>query len=84
MVFFVLTRKGYDELFAQFGRTPSPLWIAAGVLSDEELEALREANVSNFSFSLSPTDSAGIDDAIRTIAQHHPGHKIWVEREGDV
>ena len=81
MVFFVLTRWGYDELVSLLGRTPSPLWVNAGVLSQEEIKLMSDAGieVSEFSHSIASDDICKVTEAIDTIKQHHPTHSIWVE-----
>ena len=86
LVFLALTRAGLDELRNQFGRLPSPLWVSDGVLSQAELGELRAngADVTNFSYSIGSGDTAAIEDALGVIAEHHPGQRIWVERQSDV
>ena len=86
MVFLVVTRAGYDELLRICNHFPSPLWVACEVLSESELGALHAsgANVSVFDRTINPKDSAAIEDALYTIAQHHPNQRVWVERASDV
>lgn len=81
MVFFVLTRSGYDDLYQRFGSAPSPLWVNAGVLSLAELEKIRAdgSDITNFTHTINPLDTEAIRDAIHTIQEHHPGHQVWVE-----
>ena len=82
MVFFVVTRQGYDELRRLCVEVPTPLWAAKDALSEGEIESLRAAgaNVSIFSDAMSPDDSDLIEGSLWTIAEHHPGERIWVER----
>ena len=86
MVYFVLTRAGYDELIAQRGSTPSPLWINDGVLSASELLELREAGVevTNFTRFIDPQNVNEIEEAIFTVQDHHSGQRIWVEYAPDL
>jgi hypothetical protein len=81
MIYFVLTREGYEELVSRMGRAPSPLWVNYGVLSEAELAQLRDAgsNVTNFTSRVSPNVVSEIQDALSTIQEHHPKHRIWVE-----
>jgi hypothetical protein len=81
MVFFILTRDGFDELRRSFGRTPSPVWINNDVLSLDEIEALRKdgIEVTNFVRNIDPFDDSAIADAMSTIQDHHPGQHLFVE-----
>jgi hypothetical protein len=85
MIFFVLTRSGYDELVKLFGKTPSPLWVNAGVLSQVEIKLLYEEDVeiSAFTHPINSDDINKVTEAIDTIKQHHPNHRIWVENPTD-
>jgi hypothetical protein len=83
MVVLALTRGGYDELRERTGAVPSPLWVGCGVLTEPELAQLRSSGieVTKFNHPISPDDTSAIEGAIETIAQHHPGQTIWVERK---
>ena len=83
MTHFVLSRSGYDDLVNAFGRTPSPLWVNYGVLSETELSELRSQgiDVSDFTSLISRSNSAEFEDALNTIREHHPGSPVWVEHE---
>jgi hypothetical protein len=82
MVFFALTRAGLDEITRQLGRAPSPLWVNEGVMTDAELAELRDkgADVTNFNCRIAPDDTDAIEFALSTVAEHHVGERIWVER----
>ena len=86
MVYFVLTRAGYDELNAQRGATPSPLWVNDGVLSASELLELRKAGVkvTNFTRVIDPHNVTEIQEAIFTVQDHHSGQRVWVEYAPDL
>lgn len=81
MTHFVLTRKGYDQLNADFDPFPFTIWVNDGVLSDDELAELRAKGVSvtNFTRAIDPSDPLDVAGAIDTIQQHHPNQSIWVE-----
>jgi hypothetical protein len=81
MVHFALTRKSYDDLVAQLGQAPSPLWVNNGVLSATEIKQLHEAGVdiSNFTIGVNPLDPSDVAQAVDTIKEHHPGETVWVE-----
>lgn len=57
-------------------------WINCNVLSQEEIQDLRTngVEITNFSYVIPPDDTGAIESAISTIAEHHPGKSIWVER----
>lgn len=79
MVFFVISRSGFES-YSKLGKPKPPLWVSAGVLSALELEALRAADVevSEFTYTLESDDRAGIEGAVETIREHHPGQTVWV------
>lgn len=86
MVFFALTRSGYEELVRQSGHAPSPIWVNAGVLSDAELAQLRSSGVevTNFTRLVDAADSEAIREAVQTIQEHHSGQSVWVEYAHDL
>jgi hypothetical protein len=81
MVFLALTRSGYEELCPQLTRAPSPLWVSAGVLSEQEIAALRSegVEVTNFSHVIDTTDRDAVEAAIASLREHHPSERLWVE-----
>ena len=85
MVFLVLTRSAYDELCIALGKVPSPIWLAEGVLGQAEIDDLRGSGVvvTNFDYSVNPDNAEGVEDMFSTVALHHPGQAIWVEKRGD-
>lgn len=80
MVFFAMTRSGY-EAYRSLGASPGPLWVSAEVLSNEELATLRQAgvDVSDFNYKIALHETGVIAGAIETIKEHHPGEAVWVE-----
>jgi hypothetical protein len=81
MVFFILTRGGFDELRNSFARVPSSVWINKDVLSMNEIETLRKdrIDVMNFVRYIDPFNESAIADAMSTVQDHHPGERVWVE-----
>ena len=79
MVFFAISRSAYES-YVNNGITSLPLWVCDGLLSERELKELRAkgGNVSNFDYFLERGDFAGIQDAVETIREHHPGKTVWV------
>ena len=86
MVYFVLTRAGYDELNAQQGSILSLLWVNDGVLSASELLALRKAGVkvTNFTRVIDPHNVSEIQEAVLTVQEHQSGQRVWVEYAPDL
>jgi phosphatidate phosphatase APP1 len=84
MIFVVFTRAGLDELKTNFGRIPSPLWANADVLSEAEMKQLRNSGteVTRFAGYVDPDALSEIEDAVRTVKEHHATERIWVEHGG--
>jgi hypothetical protein len=81
MVFFTLTRKGYDELVAALGSAPKLLWATQDVFTPAEIKQLHESGVkiSNFTYTVDPTNAGQKSEVIDMIKLHHPGHGLWIE-----
>jgi len=81
MIFFALTRKGYESLVEYLGEAPSMLWVNCGVLSPAERAELRSKgkDVTDFTRPICRTKASEYEDALHTIQEHHPGHSLWVE-----
>lgn len=75
MVFYVRTRRGWDELVAFVGKAPSPVWVERDVLTEKEIEELRAngVNITNF------TGEASNEPDTTIVEMHHPNELIWVE-----
>ena len=86
MVFFVVTSEGYKELCSTLIEPPSALWVCEGVLTEAETGILRSsgASITVFNRAIGSKDTGAIEEALYMIGQHHPGERIWVERELDV
>ena len=84
MVYFALTRVGFDDLVASIGRIPTPLWVNIGVLSEAEVVEFRASGIelTTFTSDLGRAELSEFEDALDTIRQHHPGHSIWHEYRG--
>ena len=82
MVFFALTRTGYEEFVRLLGVNQNfALWVNKDVLNDVELAHVRAASLSvtNFMRNIDIADRASVDDALDTIREHHSHESIWVE-----
>jgi hypothetical protein len=82
VVFFVISRKGFEDYLAIKDKLTAPLWISAGVISQSELEFLRYSgtDVTDFNYAIGLNENEVIDDVIETIKEHHPDEVIWVQR----
>lgn len=81
MVIFAITREGFLQLEPLVKSGTYILWIGDGVLSQEEIQDLRDRGieVTNFSYPISPESREEIDDALQTISEHHPNTRVWME-----
>lgn len=82
MVIFITTRNGYEEIKPLIFSQQYPVWVGDGVLSQEELDAIRMSGVelTHFSYSINPENSDQVEAALNTISDHHPGQRVWLER----
>jgi hypothetical protein len=81
MVIFAVTRKGYLELEPIIKSALYPVWVGGDVLNEQELDSLRSSNIdlTNFSYTIAPCDDRALDEALITIAEHHPNERVWLE-----
>lgn len=79
-VVLALSREGLDGLRASRG-TPRRLWVGAGLLRFDEMQALRADGVDlvDLAAPLAPGDLPAITRAVDTIRDAHPGLPVWVE-----
>jgi hypothetical protein len=86
MAYLILTRPGYEEVVHQLQRVPSPVWVNKGVLSPEELAAIRAEGtaITDFTRFITPSSASAIEDAVATMREHHPSECIWVEYAPDL
>jgi uncharacterized protein YbaA (DUF1428 family) len=80
MAFLALSRQGVDA-YEALGCPAGALWLAAGVLSADELAALRlrHGSITDFNYPIDPNDQKVVSGAVETIKEHHPGEPVWVE-----
>ena len=76
MVFMLLTRSGFDEVFPRLVKESDALWVNAGVLSESEVTKLREAGWNLTKWTNPSTDST---TEIDTVQLHHPDQVVWME-----
>lgn len=84
MVFFILTRLGYENLSAFLKDRSFPIWLNHGILTDTELTELRDTGLeaSCFSYFIEPSDQKAIQNAVDMMQLHHPNQTIWLESIG--
>ena len=81
MIILIVTRNGFDELKLVIETGKYSVWIAEGVVSEVEKDALREKNIdfSYFNYSIDPKNKKDIECALQTISEHHPNERVWLE-----
>lgn len=81
MVILIATRKGYEELKPIIFSGLYPVWLGAGVLSQEEINSIRTLGIdlTDFNYTINIQDFGEIKGAVETIREHHPSHRVWVE-----
>jgi hypothetical protein len=79
MIFLALTRSGLDEAIELCECVDGVIWCGSDAISDNEFRDLSGLTVTRFTFPLEGADADTIADVLATIADHHPGEKIWIE-----
>lgn len=79
MVFLAFTRQGLDELISLNSAPAISVWCGSNVLTEAEYAGLSGMNISRFVYSLGSPADVDFPSALETIADHHPGEKIWLE-----
>ncbi|HEV2296237.1 MAG TPA: hypothetical protein VGR35_20500 [Tepidisphaeraceae bacterium] len=76
MVFMILTRSGFDELFPRLLKDRDAVWVNAGVLSEAEVVDLREAGWDLTKWTNPLSDLA---KEVDTVQLHHSDQIVWTE-----
>ncbi|GAB7127270.1 hypothetical protein JCM19000A_17770 [Silvimonas sp. JCM 19000] len=79
MVFLAITPEGLQDVLRLVAVSPGPVWCGADAISEEDFEALTISNVTRFDYSLADGEWNSLESALSTIAEHHPGERVWVE-----
>lgn len=81
MVIFISSKSAYEEMSELIYSGLYPVWLASGILSDEEIESVRskDINLSVFFYDVDTSNSVDLECALTTIKEHHPGENIWVQ-----
>jgi hypothetical protein len=58
------------------------VWIGSDAMTHEEhfRRASGGLNISRFAYPLSGASPDVVEDAVATIAEHHPGETVWLQR----
>jgi hypothetical protein len=78
MAFLALTRNGIDA-FVLEGKGGEALWVAGGILNENEMRQMRTSGTNLTVFSHSIRTKVQIEDALQTMQQHHPDEGLRVE-----
>lgn len=76
MIFLAITPHGLKDALRQAEGTDAPVWCGAEAISEEDFDAFTGSGLTRFAHKL---DRCDVQDALRTIAEHHPGEIVWVE-----
>lgn len=79
MIFLALTRCGLNEAIELCECVDGVIWCGSDAISEHEFRGLTELTVTRFTYPLEGADAETLADVLATIAEHHPGKKIWVE-----
>lgn len=76
MVFMILTRSGFDEIFPRLFKDHDAIWVNASVLFEDEIAQLREAgwNLTQWTNPLKD-----LTQEIDTVQLHHLDQIVWTE-----
>jgi len=79
VIFLATTHEGLLEAVTLAGPTHSPVWCGAGLADATDVDAMRRHGraLTVFAYALDSADA--IEDALATIAEHHPGERVWIE-----
>ncbi|MCG5502101.1 hypothetical protein [Ectothiorhodospira lacustris] len=81
MVIFLATREGYKELEPIIRSGKYPVWVGAGVLTEDEMDEIRALGIylTNFLYAIDLGNSEVVEEALESIALHHPKERVWLE-----
>ena len=82
MVFLVLEPEAVAEVIAVARQTGAAVWIGSDAMAHDEHRRIvgEGVNLTQFTYPLSRTGDAVVEDALSTVVEHHPGETIWVQR----
>lgn len=80
MVFLAISKEGLAEALRLTGSGGGAVWCGSNAISEEEDLARADGNLSRFVYPIDGSDADAVADALRTIKEHHPSERIWVEK----
>lgn len=86
MVIFILTKEGFNEMEPFVKTGEHPIWLNGGVLCQAEIDLLisEDIEVSYFNYVVDIGDEEALAEAIFSVAEHHPGERIWSESKPQI
>lgn len=79
MVFLAISPEGLQRALQLASEANLPIWCGTDAISEPDYAKLAGRNVSRFVYPLRGASAQALQDAIDTIAEHHPGEPVWVE-----
>lgn len=85
MVFLVLTPSGLLEAMT-LANGRHAVWCCPSAVTDADFQSRRFPNLTRFEHVLAGATRGGLQlaQALDTIAQHHPGERVWTESSNEV
>ena len=81
MVFLALGPEAAVEAISVARQIGAAVWIGSDAMTHEEhfRIAAEGVNLTRFTYALAGADDAVVQEALATVAEHHPGENIWVQ-----
>lgn len=76
MIYLAITSNGLAQALRVAGNDDA-VWCGADAISETAWAALPAPKCTRFVHEL--RDQVLLDDALRTITEHHPGQTVWIE-----
>ena len=80
MVFLAVSATGLRQAIKLAETQSVSIWCGSDAIGDADYHALSGLDVSRFSYPLLGEPKDVLQDALDTIAEHHPNATIWVEQ----
>ena len=80
MVFLALTPAGLRQAIKLAETQALSIWCGADAISEADYAKLGGFDVSRFIYPLVGEPKDVLQDALDTIAEHHPNATIWIEQ----
>jgi hypothetical protein len=81
MVLLALEREAAFEAIEMSRQHGCAVWVGSDAISDTEFRqyCVQGVKISRFVYPLAKATAAVIDEALETIALHHPRETVWVQ-----